>query len=130
MDPRDLVADQRWITTEPIADLSMRIWFTPCVLDKDGSRRFRTAYGADFLPALTPMQERCEAIANAARSALIAAHCDNVPIPMRQACAWAGELLSAVNHVTPAILGSLRLLDDALIGGVLYRAAGLPSVDV
>lgn len=129
IDPRDLVTDQRWITTEPIADLSLRIWFAPCVLDKDGSRRFRTAYGPDFLPALTPVQERCEAIANAARSALIAAHCDDAPIPIKQACAWAAELLSAVNHITPDIIGALRLLDDALIGGVLYRAAGLPSTD-
>ena len=98
-------------------------------LSQSGERSFHVSYGPDFLPMLTDQQKRCEDIARAARGALMAATLDGQPLPMALACQWTAELLSITNHVTPKIVASLGLLDDALIGGVLYGSAGL-SPDV
>lgn len=130
LDPRSLARDQRWCDTSFACDMSGRAWACPLVLAQSGARRFRSAYGADYLPLLTSAQDRAEKVARAAADALTAAHAGTGAIPMQVACAWAAELLSIANHVTPQILGVLGLLDDALIGAALYRAAGFMPEEV
>lgn len=130
-DPRPLAINQRWCPTTVVADLHARVWVVPMVLSQHGDRKFSTAYGGDFLPLLTPVQDKCEKVAHAARSALIAAANGEQAVPMSMAARWAAELISAVNHVTPQVLAFAGLLDDALIGGTLYQATGLaPRLEV
>ena len=114
-----------WCKTGVTPDLYGRVWRYPVALSYGGERAFHVSYGPDFLPLLTDQQKHCEDIARAARGALMAATLDGQPLAMSLACAWTAELLSITNHVTPKILAALGLLDDALIGGVLYGAAGL-----
>ena len=124
-DPRDLVMDQRWCPTAPAADLKGRVWFVPCVLSSAGDRQFRTSYGPDYLPMLTPEQAKAEAVAKAARAALVASVTDQEGLPMQLACRWAAELIATVNHVSVDVVSGLGLLDDALVAATLYSAAGL-----
>lgn len=124
-DPRTLAHAQQWCPTTYAADLQGRVWLVPCVLSQSGDRQFRTAYGADFLPSLTPEQAKAEAVAKAARGAIVASVADQTGIPMNLACRWAADLLCAVNHVSVDTVAGLGLLDDALIAAILYSAAGL-----
>lgn len=124
-DPRALAVSQQWCPVTLAADLQGRVWPVPCVLSQSGDRQFRTSYGPDFLPALTPEQAKAEAVAKAARSALIASVADQTGLPMQLACRWAAELLATVNHVSVDVIAGLGLLDDALVAAVLYAAAGL-----
>jgi hypothetical protein len=120
---------QRWCETATVPDMHLRQWSIPKPLSYEGGRTFRVAYGADFLPALTEEQTKTEAIARAARDALIAATLNGDPIQMKLACAWTAELLTITNYVTPRVLAELGLIDDVLVAAVLYGAAGL-SPDV
>lgn len=124
-DPRALAHNQQWCPITHAADLKGRIWLVPCVLSQSGDRQFRTAYGSDFLPALTPEQTKAEAVAKAARGAIVASVADQTGLPMQLACRWAAELLATVNHVSVDAIATLGLLDDALVAAVLYSAAGL-----
>lgn len=124
-DPRSLAIAQHWCPVTPAADLQGRVWYVPCVLSASGERQFRTSYGPDFLPALTPEQAKAEAVAKAARSALVASVADEAGLPMQLACRWAAELLCTVNHVSVEAVAGLGLLDDALVAAVLYSASGL-----
>lgn len=124
-DPRALAINQQWCPVTLAADLQGRVWSVGCVLSQSGDRQFRTAYGPDFLPALTPEQTKAEAVAKAARSALIASVADNTGLPMQLACRWAAELLATVNHISIDAIAALGLLDDALVAAVLYSASGL-----
>lgn len=127
LDARPLTRAQRWCETVCGPDLQSRLWTIPTPLALDGSRTFRVAYGADYLPALTPEQQRTEDIARAARGALIAAGCNDEPLPMRIACAWTAELLSITNYVTPKVLGELGLIDDVLVAATLYASGGIKT---
>lgn len=120
-----LVRSLPWCKTSETPDLFGRTWRYPLALSYGGERAFHVSYGPDFLPLLTDQQKRCEDIARAARGALMSATLDGEHLQMSLACAWTAELLSITNHVTPKVLAALGLLDDALIGGVLYGAAGL-----
>ncbi len=123
-DPRVLARSQLWCPVAPVADLQGRVWMAPSILSPDGERQFRTAYGDDFLPALTTEQEH-------ARACLIAAVATGSGVPMPAGARWAADLLSAVNHTTPTLLARGALLDAALICGVLYLGAGLsPRLEV
>jgi hypothetical protein len=124
LDPLRLVRSQRWIQLAPARDLTGREWRVPRILSADGDRAFSTRYGADFLPLLTPEQTRILAIGQACRDALSSAHTGGGEVPMKEACAWAAELISAVNHIAPAVIGALGLLDDALVASCLYAASG------
>lgn len=127
LDTTRLCRSQRWCETVCGPDLQSRLWTIPTPLGLDGSRTFRVAYGADYLPALTAEQSRVEDIARAARGALIAAGCSDEPFPMRIACAWTAELLSITNYVTPKVLGELALIDDVLVAATLYAAGGIKT---
>ncbi len=135
-DPRVLARRQLWCPLAPVADLLGRVWFAPCLLSSEGERQFRTAYGEDYLPALTDVQANAEKVALAARAALVAAAADKMAggaggLPMPAAAHWAADLLASVNHVTPQVIACNSLLDDALIGGVLLQASGLmPRMEV
>jgi hypothetical protein len=120
LEPLRLAIDQRWCPTSIGDDLVRRSWRMPCVLSQSGDRQFRTAYGEDCLPLLTPTQDRAEKVAQAARAAIVASVTDGTGIPQQHACRWAADLLSCVNHIS-----ALGLLDDALIAATLYTAAGL-----
>ena len=124
-DPRTLSHQQLWCPTAAVADLKGRVWLAPAVLSPDGGRQFRTSYGEDWLPLLTPEQDTAEKMANAARHALIASSTDGSGLPMPAAAHWAAELLASVNHVSPRAIAALGLMDDALLMGVLLCASGL-----
>jgi len=79
-DPRSLAIDQQWCPTTHAADLQCRLWRVPCVLSQSGDRQFRTSYGPDFLPALTPEQAKAEAVAKLPALRSLPA------LPMRRAC--------------------------------------------
>jgi hypothetical protein len=121
LDTQRLRRDQRHVTTSWIADLRARHWAAPVVLADGGERALRVTYGADFLPALTDDQRHAEAIARAARDALVS----NAEIDMALAARWTADLLAFANHVAPATLAALHLIDDALVVGVLSTAAGV-----
>jgi hypothetical protein len=124
-DPSALAIDQQWCPTTFASDLKGRSWVVPCVLSSSGDRQFRTSYGPDFLPALTPEQAKAEAVAKAARAALVASVADNTGLPMQLACRWSAELLATVNHISVDVVAGLGLLDDALVAATLYAASGL-----
>lgn len=118
-----------WADCGKVLSLAGEVWSAPILLTSDGNRAFRVAYGDDWLPALTPEQERAEAVANAAREALLrAVPSEDNPgegLPMRVACQWAAELLSLAQGVTPQIIARLRVMDDRLAVGALMVATGM-----
>lgn len=119
LDPVALRRAQRWCDTEPAVDLHARRWAAPVILGDDGQPVFRVAYGEDFLPALTPEQQRAQEIAKAARQALSSGGIDG-PYARR----WAAGLLEITHHLHVQVIGKLTLLDDALVLSVLQPAAG------
>lgn len=129
-DPQSLSRRQHWVQTALAADLLGRVWRVPCILSPEGDRAFSTAYGEDFLPLLTDEQAHAEKVAKAARAALASQAHGGDPIRMDLAARWAADLIACVNHVTPAVLAKLGLLDDALIGSALYHASGfMPKLE-
>ncbi len=110
-----------WSDVRPVQDLAERCWMAPVILTANGDRAFRVNYGASWLPALTPAQDRAEKIARAARDALAGGGAD-----ISIACQWAAELLCIPYHLHPAVISHLALLDDRLVPEVLGIAAGLP----
>jgi hypothetical protein len=119
----DLARDQKWCAVMPVTSLEDVIWMAPRVLDITGERAFRVAYGADFFPELSPDQKRAYAIAEEAR-VLLAQGAREGGFSASLGARYAADLLSVVNHITPAAIARLRLMDDAVILGVLRTAAG------
>ncbi len=118
-EPRLLTRLQGWADVAEVQDMQRRTWHAPCIRRKGGGRAFRVAYGRDWLPALTPEQERAEAICAAVVEAI------EQETPMSVACQWAAELLSLTHHVTPEALAAVALIDDTLALEVLRVAANL-----
>jgi hypothetical protein len=118
-DPRHLVRLQGWADVLEVCDMQRRAWHAPVIRRKGGGRAFRVAYGKDWLPALTPEQERAEEICRAALDAA------NLETPMSVACQWAAELLSMTHHLTPSALAALALVDEVSAVGTLQVSASL-----
>ncbi len=108
----------RWCRTGSVTSLSGETWQAPVILGPEGERAFLVRYaGRDFLPVLTPEQERCELVAEAARAA-IPSGIDMGP----EACQWASVLLAAANHISAEAIAELGLLDGQLVAEVLATA--------
>jgi hypothetical protein len=107
--------------TSTEADLRGNEWQCPVIIDEDGQRAFAVAYGDDWLPALTPEQERVLAMAQEARGILL----DKREADKRAGLAWAAEFLCLVYHLTPRIIAKTRILDDALMLGALSTGASV-----
>ena len=122
LDPALLTRRQRFYDLRPVEDLTGRQWMAPVILREDGERAFRFAYGADWLPALTPEQERAEAIAKAARAGIMGG---GDGVPWQAACQWAAELLCLTAHITPMAFAAHALVDDMLVPSVLSAATSL-----
>jgi len=127
IEPAHLARSVPWvIDTTPVADMSGRQWAVPIILGPAGTRAFRVAYGTNWLPALTPEQERAEAIATEARGALLSiGEAGGGSIDLAVACQWAAELLCLTHHLTPEVIQVLNLLDDVLVVSVLRAAVSL-----
>ncbi len=123
LDPEPLARTQLWFDVAPTVDLHRRQWMAPRILTEDGRRAFRVSYGSNWLPALTPEQERAEEIAHAAREELKAGNNSGLEMPV--ACQWCAEFLSLVYHLSPGVFSALALVDDVLAVGVLTVATGL-----
>lgn len=113
-----------WCQCAIVSDLQDREWQVPKLLTGDGARAYFVAYGGpDFLPTPTEEQSRLEAMARAAREAIIA-H-DTVPIPMGLACRWAAAFMAASNHISIEAIAALSLLDDKLAIAAILAATGM-----
>jgi hypothetical protein len=110
---------QSWFMTEPVTDLTGRVWHIPRIIDGDGERVFRVAYGADFTPALTPEQYRMMDIAKAARDGIVASESGVQDVDMQMCCRWVADMLACAYHLPPAAIGALCILDDALVVGAM-----------
>lgn len=121
IDPYELARPCAWAAVAAAIDLHHRAWAVPVVLGATGKPCIRVAYGDDFLPDLTPEQQRIIDIAQVARAALEAAYSGEhrVPLDQRTACAWAAEALAITNAVTVQVIRRLSILDDALVAGTL-----------
>jgi hypothetical protein len=118
---------QAWFTTEAVEDLSGRTWEIPRIVDANGERAFRVAYGPDFLPALTAEQYAMIEIAKAARDGVIASQTGVQDVDMPTACRWAAALLCCSYHLNAASVGCLHILDDALVVGAIQAACGVTT---
>ncbi len=122
VDPLQILRRQEWCRSRRVESLDGRRWQPPEILDADGERCFLVAYaGRDFLPRLTPTQERCEEVAKVARQMILGGG----GIDMQPACRWAAVLLSATHHVSPECLAELGLIDDRVAVGTLEAATSL-----
>jgi hypothetical protein len=122
VDPLQILRRQEWCRSRRVESLDGRRWQPPEILGADGVRDFLVAYaGRDFLPRLTPTQQRCEEVAKAAREMILGGG----GIDMQPACRWAAILLSATHHVSPDCLAVLGLIDDRLAIGTLEAATSL-----
>lgn len=91
-------------------------WFLPAIVDANGKRLFKVAYGgSDFLPVLTPEQERVEAIVHAVRGG---------DADMSVKARWAANLLGLTYHLSPATIGLCGFLSEDLIETTLAVAVG------
>lgn len=98
-------------------DIDGKPWFLPAILDANGKRLYKVAYGgADFLPILTPEQERIEAIVHAIRADESA----DMPVKAR----WAAALLGLTYHMSPTTIGMCSFLSEDLINATLKVAVG------
>lgn len=120
-DPAELRRGRLWCEVVGAVDRADQIWSAPVILDRDGRRAFRVAYGDDWLPALSDEQVRAEAIAREARAALTGGQDPGTAV----GCQWAAELLCITHHLTPKGIAALRLMDDMLMAQTLTIAAGL-----
>lgn len=112
-EPVLLARRPRWCRTVPVESSAGETWRAPVILGADLARAFIVRYaGRDFLPALTPEQERCEAVAHAAAGAV---EIDMGP----EACQWAAILLAAANHVPPLAFAICGILDGQLVAETL-----------
>ncbi len=122
VDPLQILRRQEWCQSRRIESLEGRRWQAPVILDADGERAFLVAYaGRDFLPRLTPMQERCEEVAKVARQMILAGG----GIDMQPACRWAAVLLSSTHHASPDCFAELGLIDDRVALGTLESGTSL-----
>lgn len=119
-----------WFTTDEVEDLSGRVWHIPRIVDGNGERAFRVAYGPDFLPALTAEQYAMLEIAKAARDGIAASESGVQDVDMPTACRWAAVLLSCSYHLNVGSVAHLRILDDALVVGALQVACGIRAEKV
>jgi len=127
INPQEFRRVMRWCRTTEARDTAGRAWAAPVILSTGGDRTILVAYGKDFLPALTPAQDRAVSIARAAREALETAHeVDGAGLDMSLAARWTAELLALTHHVDMGTLAALQLVDEALILAVLSAATGLP----
>jgi hypothetical protein len=125
-EPEILQRAQRWCDTDRAVDLAGNEWLAPRLLSEDGTAIYRVAYGADWLPSLTPEQYRADDVAKASRASLMAAR-EGGPAPDQRAiCQWAAELLCVTHHLDTSVIGALSLLDDALVLTAISAACGLP----
>lgn len=131
VDPYALAHPCAWAASAPVIDLQGRAWAAPVVLGANGKPCIRVAYGDDWLPDLTPQQQRIVDIAQVARAALEAAYGEHpVALDQRAACAWAAEALTVTNAVTVQVIRRLSLLDDALIAGTLLALTSYRTPEV
>lgn len=123
--------DVRWCNLAPAEDIAGNAWAAPAILDGSGERGFRVKYGPTFRPALTAEQDAAMILSREARALLINLyHAKKDPTEDEQAamCAWAADLLSIANHITPEVLGMLQILDDSLVTAVLAAATSADLV--
>lgn len=119
--PTHLWRGEGWCRTAPAVAINGAEWQAPVILNDAGERAYLVRYtGRDFLPAPTETQSRCEAIARAAREAMVEG------IDMRAGCQWAAVLLAAANATTETAIAELGLLDDQLVTQVLAIATSKP----
>ena len=123
--PQTFRRDLRWCRTVTVEDTAGRAWAAPVILSEAGDRIILVAYGRDFLPVLTPAQERAAAIATAARQQLLAAQEMGDGIDFTVGARWTAELLSLTHHISMETLAALHLIDEALILAVLQSASAL-----
>lgn len=121
--PAAFLRPQLWCDMLPAKDLERRLWAAPVILTRQGERAFRVAYGPDYLPALSPTQDRALAVAREARL-LLQESAKRGGLDSTLAARYTAELLSRTHFLAPAVIGALRLLDDALILDTLAIAAG------
>lgn len=121
-----LIRDILWCDIQAVRDLKDNVWAAPVILTAGGSRAFRTAYGTDWLPALTEDQERAERIAEAARDEFLRAEGSSLEMPV--ACQWAAELLSITYHLHPRAIAALAILDERLVVEVLKAGCGIEQL--
>lgn len=94
-----------------------RDWFLPAVWKHDGKRAFKVSYGGpDFLPKLTPEQERIEAIAAAIKGD------DGSDMSLR--ARWAAALISLTYSLSPQTISMCDFLSEDLIDHTLCAAIG------
>ncbi len=125
-EPELLTRAQRWCDTTVAVDLNANQWQAPRILSEDGTAVYRVAYGADWLPSLTPEQYRADDVAKAARAAMLVTK-EGGPSPdQRAACQWTAELLCVTHHLDTSVIAALALLDDALVLTTISAACGLP----
>lgn len=122
------VRRQLWCDTGMAVDLVGRVWAAPRILAPDGSVIYRFAYGLDWLPLLTPDQQRADDVAKAARAALLAAKAGGPQPDVRTCCQWAAELLSRTHHIEVPVLAVEGLIDDNLVTSTLSMSTGVPIV--
>lgn len=121
IEPLHLHRRLTWCRSVEARSMGGEVWRAPVILDDGGDRAFLVKFaGRDFLPSLTPEQERCEAVARAAREAIPAG------LEMgAEACRWAAVLLSAGNLICAEAIAVLGLLDGQLVTETLNPAAGM-----
>jgi hypothetical protein len=134
-DPRLIIRrSQRWADVSAVRDMRGWGWAVPTILNRDGGRAFRVAYGGpDMLPVLTDEQTRCLAVARAARDEMVAAKSretagdsSEAGIDASVAARWVLPFIAAANHISEIALSALGLLDDFLVVGALSIGTGLP----
>ena len=126
VEPHLLVRAQRWCDTAAAYDLAANRWEAPRVLSEDGTAIYRVAYGADWLPSLTPEQYRADDVAKAARAAMLIQKAGGPSPDQRAICQWSAELLCVTHHLDTSVIAALSLLDDALVLTTIASACGLP----
>lgn len=114
-----------WFNTEDAHDMAGRAWAIPRVLDENGDRAFRVAYGADFLPELSPEQYHVLEVAKAAKDAIDASTRGVQDAGVQAACRWAAELIARAYHLPVPAIAALCILDDDLATGALSVAIGM-----
>ncbi len=125
IDPQCFRRVMRWCRTAEVADTQGRQWTAPVITDAKGNRLILVAYGPDFLPVLNPAQARAWELVQAAREHFLAVQSvDDAELDMPLCARWAAELVALTHHISMEVIGTLRLMDDALALNVLSAAVG------
>ena len=110
-----------------VQDAQARAWQAPLVLDGQGAPRMAMAMSKiTGTWKRTPSEEQARLIdiATSIRSEILSQRFTQLDIGI--IADWTADLLCAIYHLTPVVLG-IGLMDDVLLARVCAVASGLPS---